>query len=62
MDPAEDAALVVAVAVIANLVDMTDALVVTTRGWMALVFALAFPGRDTTTCPMTLFHHSSDGS
>ena len=28
---------------------------------MALVFALAFPGRDTTTCPMTLFDHPFDG-
>ena len=34
MEPTEDAALVVAVAVIANLVDMTDALLLTTRGWM----------------------------
>jgi len=34
MEPAEDAALVVAVAVIANLVDMTDALLLTTRGWL----------------------------
>lgn len=34
MEPTEDAALVVAVDVVANLVDMTDALLLTTRGWL----------------------------
>ena len=55
MEPAEDAALVVAVAVIANLVDMTDALLLTTRGRMdGWMDGFGFPGRVAT--PLVRLH------